>query len=133
MHDRRFRQACSSSPSAASPPLQDVLAPVAGPAGTTLTFSAANWNAAPTVTITSQWVDTTTTYVTIYEIGFTPVSSTDPGTAGFPIPPLPVFEATSTPPLKKVWHSGLVGMETLAPLGVLALLRRRRRLRDRAI
>jgi len=121
----------------ASKPTANVLLPmtvslpyeatVAGPAGTTLTFTAANWNSPQTVTITPLLVDTTTTYVTSYAIDFTPVSSGDGSYSGYPLPPLPIFEPTSTPPLKKVWHCGLLGVDGFLPLGLLLAWRRRRR------
>ena len=108
-------------------------ATVAGPSGSTLSFDASNWNIAQPVTITPQAVNTQTTYVTSYEIDFTPVASLDASYAGFPVAPLPVFEATSTPPLNKVWHCGLLGLDGLLPLGLAVLWRRRRRdLRDEA-
>jgi len=103
-------------------------ATVAGPGGlTTLTFTVANWNAAQTVTITPLAVDANTTYVTSYEIDFTPVASGDSSYQGFPLAPLPVFEVTSTPPLKAVWNCGLLGLEGLFPLALLFARRRRRR------
>jgi hypothetical protein len=104
-------------------------ATVAGPAGATLTFTAANWNTAQTVTVTPQSVDTTTTYVTSYEIDFTPVASADGSYNLYPLPPVPVFQPTSTPPLQKVWggsNCGLLGAEGLLLFALLRLRRRRR-------
>jgi len=103
------------------------LATVAGPGGlTTLTFTAANWNAPQTVTITPLSVDANTTYITSFDITFTPVSG-DASYQNIPVTPLPVFEPTSTPPLNKVWKCGLFGAEVLFPLGLLLAWRRRAR------
>ena len=103
-------------------------ATVAGPTGTTLQFGTGNWNMPQMVTLTPLQVDATTTYITSFEIDFGPVASGDPSYSGFPLPPLPVFEPTSTPPLKKVWSNcGLLGMEGLLPLGWVLFRRRRRR------
>ncbi|HLY74986.1 MAG TPA: LamG-like jellyroll fold domain-containing protein [Planctomycetota bacterium] len=99
-----------------------------GPGGlTTLTFMPSTWNLPQTVTVTPQAVDATTTYITSYEVDFTPVSSGDKNYSGFPLPPVPIFEATSTPPLKKVWKCGLLGLEGLVPLFFGLAWRRRRR------
>jgi hypothetical protein len=101
------------------------LGTVAGPGGvTTLTFTPANWNTPQTVVLTPTSADTTTTYITSYQITFTPVTG-DASYQNFPVPPLPVFEPTSIPPLKKVWGGcGLLGPEGAVPLFLAALLGR---------
>jgi fibronectin type 3 domain-containing protein len=105
-------------------------ATVAGSGGTTLTFTSSNWNTAQTVTVTPQAVDASTTYITSYEIDFTPVSSADGSYNLYPLPPVPVSEPTSTPPLKKTWNCGLLGVDGLLPLAGLLAWRRRRALRN---
>jgi hypothetical protein len=73
-------------------------------------------------------LDTTTTYVTSFSITLGPATSGDTNYNGLAIPPVPIFEGTSTPPLQKVWgnHCGLLGPEILALWGI-TLLRRRKR------
>jgi len=109
-------------------------ATVVGPGGVPqLNFtggSGGNWNVPQTVTVTPLSIDPTTTYVTSYEIDLGPVSSSDVNYNGASIPPIPISEGTTTPPLKAVWGGskcGLVGIETGLPLGVLVLWRRRPR------
>jgi hypothetical protein len=107
-------------------------ATVTGPGGTAqLAFTAGsggNWNVPQTVTVTPLSIDTATTYVTSYEIDLGPVSSTDVNYSGISIPPVPIFEGTSTPPLKAVWGKcGLLGLELGLPWGIFALWRRKQR------
>jgi hypothetical protein len=98
------------------------LATVSGP----ITFTPSNWNVQQPVTITPQLVDATTTYVTSFYINFA-VSSTDGNYNNLGVPPLFIFEATTTPPLNHVWKCGLLGMESLLPLLAAGWWRRRRR------
>jgi hypothetical protein len=103
------------------------LATVAGLGGTTTpSFTNATWNAPQTITLTPLSVDTSTTYISSFDVTFTPISG-DASYQGLAAAPLPVFEPTSIPPLKKVWKCGLLGLEVAGPLLLLALLRRRRR------
>lgn len=107
-------------------------ATVSGPGGlTSVSFTggpSSNWNQPQLVTITPQSVNTQTTYVTSYEIQLTPVSSSDMNYDGIPVAPVPVFEATSVPPLPKTWGScGLLGLEGAVFLLFAGWNRRRRR------
>jgi hypothetical protein len=114
------------------PPGGTTQATVMGPGGIPqLNFSAppgSNWNVPQTVVVTPLSIDTATTYVTNYQITFGPVSSGDGNYAGIVIPPLPISEATSIPPLGQVWGTcGLLGVEIWMPLGAVAFWRRKRR------
>jgi len=108
-------------------------ATVAGPGGLTqLNFTGgptSNWNVPQTVFITPLAIDPSTTYVTSYAILLGPVSSGDSNYGGLSIPPVPVSEGTSTPPLPKVWssHCGLLGVDLLILPALLAFWRRRAR------
>jgi hypothetical protein len=108
-------------------------ATVAGPSGLAqLMFTAGptgNWNLAQTVVVTPLLIDTSTTYVTNFTITLGLASSGDMNYSGLAIPPVTIVEATSTPPLTKVWgnHCGLLGPEILTLWAVLRVLRRRKR------
>jgi len=97
------------------------LATVSGP----ITFTSGNWNVQQPVTVTPLAVDASTTYVTSFFINFA-VASGDTNYNGLAVPPLFVFEPTTTPPLNPVWKCGLLGLESLLPLLAAACWRRRR-------
>jgi len=98
------------------------LATVSGP----ITFTPGNWNVQQPVTITPLSVNSTTTYVTSFYINFA-VSSADVNYNNMAVPPLFIFEPTTTPPLNHVWKCGLLGMESLLPILAAGWWRRRRR------
>lgn len=97
------------------------LATVAPPGPITLTAA----NAPVTITVTPLSADPQTTYIGPYSILIGTTTSTDPGYQPLSTK-VPVFTPTSLPPTDHVWKCGLLGMESLLPLGLLALWRRRR-------
>jgi hypothetical protein len=99
------------------------------PAGSvTVTFTNANWNIPQTVTVTGQddlLVDLTVAYL----IQFAPSTSTDGDYNGLDPADIPAqnVDDEAIPPAPEAWGDcGLLGVEFLLPLGLLALRRRKR-------